>query len=86
MKINHINSHNVNPYKKNLNKLQSTEKSASRADKVEISSAAKEMQVTSKVTAERLDKVQALKQEVEAGTYQVDAKAVAKSVIQYFSK
>ncbi|NEY72264.1 flagellar biosynthesis anti-sigma factor FlgM [Bacillus mesophilus] len=86
MKINNINSLNVNPYKKNLNKVQGAEKSATRADKVEISSAAKEMQVTSKVAAERLDKIQALKQQVEAGSYQVDAESVAKSVIQYFSK
>ncbi|WP_246942753.1 flagellar biosynthesis anti-sigma factor FlgM [Bacillus pinisoli] len=86
MKINNINSLNVNPYKKNLNKVQSSGKAADRTDKVEISSAAKEMQVTSKVATERLDKVQALKQQIEAGTYQVDAEAVAKSVIQYFSK
>jgi negative regulator of flagellin synthesis FlgM len=86
MKINNINSLNVNPYKKNLNKVQGAEKAAARADKVEISSAAKEMQVTSKVAAERLDKVQALKQQVEAGSYQVDAESVANSVIQYFSK
>jgi negative regulator of flagellin synthesis FlgM len=86
MKINNINSLNVNPYKKNMNKVQDSEKAAARTDKVEISSAAKEMQVTSKVSVERSDKVQALKQQVEAGTYQVDAGAVAKSVIQYFSK
>lgn len=86
MKINNINSLNVNPYKKNVSKAQEAAKSTAKSDKVEISSAAKEMQVTSKVAAERLDKVQALKQQVEAGTYQVDAESVAKSVIQYFSK
>ncbi|WP_456277625.1 flagellar biosynthesis anti-sigma factor FlgM [Bacillus sp. AK128] len=86
MKINNINNLNVNPYKKNVAKLQNSEKLATRADKVEISTAAKEMQVTSKVATERLDKVQALKQQVEAGVYQVDAEAVAKSVLQYYSR
>ncbi|MFZ3590388.1 flagellar biosynthesis anti-sigma factor FlgM [Bacillus sp. DJP31] len=86
MKINNIGSLNVNPYKKHLNKVQGGEKAAARTDKVEISSAAKEMQVTSKVATERLEKVEALKKQIEAGTYQVHADSVAKSVLQYFSK
>ncbi len=86
MKINNIGPLSVNPYKKQLDKVQGNEKAATRTDKVEISTAAKEMQVTSKVTTERIEKVEALKQQVEAGTYKVNADSVAKSVLQYYSK
>ncbi|MFD1736802.1 flagellar biosynthesis anti-sigma factor FlgM [Bacillus salitolerans] len=85
MKINNINSMNVNPYKKNVNKLPNVERSSAKADKVEISSAAQELRQTSKVVTERLDKVEALRQQVQSGNYSVDAEAVAKSVLQYFS-
>jgi negative regulator of flagellin synthesis FlgM len=86
LKINNIGSINVNPYKKNMTKVQNIQSSAAKADKVEISSAAQELRQTSKVSIERTEKVEALRGQIQAGTYKVDAEAVAKNIIQYYSK
>ncbi|MBD8071393.1 flagellar biosynthesis anti-sigma factor FlgM [Bacillus sp. PS06] len=83
MKINQTNLTGINPYKKQINKLASTEKTV-KTDKVEISSAAKQLQETSAVTVARQEKVEALKQQVQNGTYKVDADKVAKSILNYY--
>lgn len=84
MKINNLGPINVNPYKKNMTKVNNLPSSSTKTDKVEISSAALELRQTSKVAMERAERVEAFRQQVEAGTYSVDAESVAKSVIQYF--
>ncbi|KAA0548325.1 flagellar biosynthesis anti-sigma factor FlgM [Bacillus sp. BGMRC 2118] len=84
MKINNLGPINVNPYKKNMSKVDNLPKSQSKTDKVEISSAALELRQNSKVVMDRAERVEALRHQVEAGTYSVDAESVAKSVIQYF--
>ena len=85
MKINHFGPIGVNPYKKQMNKVAQTEK-ATQTDKVEISSAAKQLQETSPITVERQQKVEALKQQVQSGTYKVNAEDVAKSVYDFYFK
>ena len=88
MKINGIGSMGgVNPYKLQANKLESV-KSPYKAnrDKLEISSAAKEMQLGSTIPTDRQAKVEALKQQVENGTYALNPKATAKGIIDFYSK
>jgi negative regulator of flagellin synthesis FlgM len=87
MKINPLGSQGINPYKRQMNKLDQANKTSSKAaDKVEISSAAKEMQQESQISNERDAKVNELKIQVENGTYKVDPKAVAKSIVNFYKK
>ncbi|MFT4414412.1 flagellar biosynthesis anti-sigma factor FlgM [Fredinandcohnia humi] len=85
MKINHFGPLGINPYKNQMNKVAATERST-KADKVEISSAAKELLEASPITVARQEKVEALKKQVQSGTYKVDSEAVAKSVYDFYFK
>lgn len=85
MKINQTGPLGVNPYKKQMNKVAVTEKQA-KADKVEISSAAKQLQEASPIMIARQEKVESLKQQVQNGTYQVDTEAIANSVYDFYFK
>lgn len=87
MKINGVGSMGVNPYNlqaKNIENLKSAYKV--KADKLEISSEAKEMQQGSVIPAERQAKVEQLKLEVENGTYALDSKSTAQGIINYYLK
>ncbi|MFS0864958.1 flagellar biosynthesis anti-sigma factor FlgM [Fredinandcohnia sp. 179-A 10B2 NHS] len=85
MKINQFGSVGMNPYKKQMSKIAETEKTT-KTDKVEISSAAKQLQETSPIVVARQQKVEALKQQVQSGTYKVDSESVAKSVYDFYFK
>ncbi|MEK3992170.1 flagellar biosynthesis anti-sigma factor FlgM [Robertmurraya sp. FSL R5-0851] len=85
MKINNIGTTGINPYKKAINKLDKVNNTTTtKADKVEISSAAKEMQQISQVDSTRQKKVEELKQSVQNGTYKPNSTATASSIINYF--
>jgi negative regulator of flagellin synthesis FlgM len=87
MKINPLGSQGINPYMRQMNKQDQANTMARKAaDKVEISSAAKEMQQESQITNERNEKVNELKIQVENGTYKFDPKAVAKSIVNFYKK
>lgn len=83
MKINPIGTQGVNPYKRQMNKLDQVKSVNQQKDKVEISTTAKEMQ---QVADQRQAKVEELKGQVENGTYTVDPKEVAKSMVRFYSK
>ncbi|MCD7034451.1 flagellar biosynthesis anti-sigma factor FlgM [Metabacillus sp. GX 13764] len=85
MKINNHNVSGINPYQKSLDKMAKPEAAAQKKDKVEISSAAKDLQANSIVQA-RQEKVEALKKQVENGTYKVDPNTVANSIVDFFRK
>ncbi len=65
---------------------QINEKGKSNSDKIQLSSFAKELQVAfselQNITEVRMEKVQQLKKEIEAGTYNPDLKAVAFKLIR----
>jgi negative regulator of flagellin synthesis FlgM len=87
MKINNIGPSGINPYKRQMNKLdEAASTQAKKADKVEISSTAKEMQQLSQVSVQRQQKVEELKIQVENGTYKLDPKETAKSIINFYQK
>ena len=87
MKINPYSSQGINPYKRQMNKLDQTGQGFSKQkDKVEISSTAKEMQQVSQLVNHRQEKVEDLKLQVENGTYKIDSKETAKGIIQFYSK
>ncbi|MCM3124135.1 MULTISPECIES: flagellar biosynthesis anti-sigma factor FlgM [unclassified Mesobacillus] len=86
MKINNnFGPSGINPYKRQMNKLDAAATAQNKkADKVEISTTAKEMQQLSQVSVERKQKVEELKIQVENGTYKVDSKETAKSIINFY--
>ncbi|PLT31065.1 flagellar biosynthesis anti-sigma factor FlgM [Peribacillus deserti] len=84
MKINHVGSAGMNPYKRQLNKMDEVKQSSFKSDKVEISQSAKELQHTSQIPAQREAKVEALKEQIKNGTYKIDAGETAKSIIKYY--
>ncbi|MCM3443764.1 flagellar biosynthesis anti-sigma factor FlgM [Metabacillus halosaccharovorans] len=87
MKINNVGSMGVNPYKKNIEKSSAaTSKPHSKADKVEISSKAIDLQQSNEVLKARQEKVQALKTQVDSGTYTIDPKAIAKGLLNFYKK
>lgn len=87
MKITSFGVNSVNPYSKQQKSLKAAEsKSAVSTDKIEISSAAKEMSASSTYNSERAQKIQKLKEDIQAGTYQVDARKVAEDMLNYYRK
>ncbi|MDQ0857248.1 flagellar biosynthesis anti-sigma factor FlgM [Bacillus sp. V2I10] len=86
MKINHLNSAGINPYKRTAEKQQEAAQQAKKQDKVEISTKAKELQQQNAIDQARQEKVAAIKKQVETGTYTIDPKAIANSVIKHYQK
>ncbi|OLN24238.1 flagellar biosynthesis anti-sigma factor FlgM [Domibacillus antri] len=88
MKINHTPGLNgVNPYQKQLKKADAAKNaSAAAGDKLEISNAAKEMQDSTRLLAERREKIALLKEQVAEGTYKPDAKATAKAMLNFYGQ
>ena len=85
MKITNVGVNQVNPYKRNqqqAEKVQTTIKTA--ADQLEISSTAKSMQVKSPVEVKQAERVDAIKADIDAGTYKVDAKQLASNILNYY--
>ncbi|WP_144509574.1 flagellar biosynthesis anti-sigma factor FlgM [Bacillus sp. FJAT-22090] len=85
MKINNIGLNQVNPYKRNQQQAEKVQNSTKpTTDQLEISSAAKSMQTKSPVEVEQAERVAAIKADIEAGTYKVDAKKLASNILNYY--
>jgi negative regulator of flagellin synthesis FlgM len=84
MKIFNYGVQGVNPYT-NVKKQAPVQNAGQTfADKLEISSAAQEMKVTSEYSSQRAEKVQQLKADIQSGNYKVDAKQVAADMLKYY--
>lgn len=87
MKINKINIPAINPYKTNQIKAEQVKQQATiKTDKLEISSAAKQLSETSPITTERNERVQQLKAQIESGNYKVEPETLASNLIKYYKK
>ncbi|MEK4027930.1 MULTISPECIES: flagellar biosynthesis anti-sigma factor FlgM [Bacillaceae] len=87
MKINQSGVSGINPYQKQLNKVQGTKQAAKAPkDKLEISAAAKGMQEVSKMTKERMEKIASLKQQVAKGEYQPQPEKIAEGIVKFYKK
>ena len=84
MKINNIGLRAIQTYNQAqpIKKAQKTNETF--ADKIEISSQAKEMQVSSTYETERAAKVSQLKEDIDAGNYKVNARKVAQDMLNYY--
>jgi negative regulator of flagellin synthesis FlgM len=85
VKINNYGPMGVNPYQKNMQALNQAPKPKAKADKVEISATAKELH-QARWGAERQEKIKALKQQIENGTYQIDVQKTAKGIVDFYFK
>lgn len=86
MKINNFGTHRVNPYNRQINKMDEMKKAEKPVDKVEISSTAKAMQQVTEVEQQRAKKVEDLKIQVQNGTYKPNPQEIAKSIADFYSK
>ncbi|MDF2534994.1 MAG: anti-sigma-28 factor FlgM [Bacillales bacterium] len=84
MKIERNNLGPVNPYKQHTNIRRSNSSSFSGEDKIEISSAALEMQESSKFLTERNERIEQIKKEINSGNFKVNEFEVAKSLYNYY--
>ena len=84
MKINNFGIQPLNAYNNVKRQKQVQNASSSFADKIEISSAAKEMTVKSQFEAERAEKVSKLKADIQSGEYKVNARQVAEDMLKYY--
>ncbi|MGG0720062.1 flagellar biosynthesis anti-sigma factor FlgM [Robertmurraya massiliosenegalensis] len=83
MKINPLRSINVNPYNKQAEKIEPTQKAKGK-DKVEISTEAMKLQKLGNIELERQEKVDAIKKEVQSGNYEVNAKVIAEKMYSFW--
>ncbi|WP_017470761.1 flagellar biosynthesis anti-sigma factor FlgM [Amphibacillus jilinensis] len=87
MKINGTNQPNVNPYQKQLHRQTPIRSEhQKKADQLQISDQAKKMQEFNGVHPAREQHVNAIKQEVDAGQYKVEAEQVAKKMLTFWRK
>ncbi|AIQ20899.1 MULTISPECIES: flagellar biosynthesis anti-sigma factor FlgM [Paenibacillus] len=91
MKINETGRINaINPYQRSAeSQRQEQMKKSTRKDEVSISDEAIKLlqaQNSGKVDAERALKIDSLKQQVSAGTYEVDAAKLAEKLAPYFKQ
>ncbi|MBE1555007.1 flagellar biosynthesis anti-sigma factor FlgM [Sporosarcina limicola] len=85
MKIQNINLPAVNPYKANQLKAEQNEhKTKMKTDKLEISTAAKQLSELSTFPAERNERVQQIKAQVQSGMYEVDVQQLASNLANHF--
>ena len=84
MNINGINSNNViNLYSKNRNRVSQTKELKSVSDRIEISKLGKSLTnyTLEGVNVDNSKKIQELKNQINNGTYNVDAKLTARSIL-----
>ncbi|BAU26554.1 FlgM family anti-sigma-28 factor [Aneurinibacillus soli] len=72
----------VNPYRQQEQRQEET-RAYGKRDQLEISSEALEMQRDQETEAERAARIGELKEQVQGGTYQVDAKRIAEKLLRY---
>ncbi|MFQ3545369.1 flagellar biosynthesis anti-sigma factor FlgM [Halobacillus rhizosphaerae] len=85
MKINGPNHSNFNPYQKQMNKQMEPKKSSGQQDRLEISKQALNMQGNEKTHPSRQKKIDQIKHDIDTGNYQVNAKATAKKMLDFWS-
>lgn len=88
MKINDINRINsINKVYNNYSELQKFNKKTAGKDEVHISEEAKQLLESSRAEqTDRSEQIQKLKQEVQAGTYFIDAGKIAEKLLPFFKE
>lgn len=84
MRIDHRFSMGVHPYRQYAGIPEGKTGQPGRRDRVEISEEAKELQQRSTWAAEREEKVRRLKEQIDNGTYEIDARAIAEKLYKFY--
>jgi len=84
MKINSTNGANLNPYVNHLNKQSIKNSGMQKKDQLEISAQAKELQKGNPFVEARQQKVSELKEQIQKGEYDVDAKKTSEKMIDFW--
>jgi negative regulator of flagellin synthesis FlgM len=71
----------MNPYKRPQNIQEDIKTKKSSQDQLEISTAAQDMQRVKEAEMERKKRIAELKEQVQNGTYKVDATLIAKKML-----
>lgn len=86
MKIHHIRSVQMNVYQANERMQHEQKRAETKKDQVEISQEAKALLKEEEIPKERMDKIQAIKEQIENGTYQINTKEVARKLYEYYNE
>jgi len=73
-------------YQNQINKIEKDTPKQKNADKLEISSQAKDLQLAAQLKSEREERIQQIQKQIEEGSYKVQPSLVAEKMLQYFSK
>ncbi|GGI16531.1 flagellar biosynthesis anti-sigma factor FlgM [Gottfriedia solisilvae] len=73
-------------YQNQINKIENDKPKQKSADKLEISSQAKDLQLAAQLKSEREERIQQIQKQIEEGSYKVQPSLVAEKMLQYFSK
>lgn len=84
LKINNIGHVKINPYNKQIEKMDKSQQ-VSRRDKIEISSEALELQKGNQLEAARQERVEQLQQKVQSGEYEVNPKETARKLYDFWN-
>ena len=85
MKIHHFRPIEQYQYQQNR-KNDKQDVKANQTDKVQISAEAKQLQKTQSYAVEREAKVAQLKEQIQSGTYEINPKAIAEGISDFYSK
>lgn len=85
MRIHGPNQTNFNPYREHANKSEKLQKDHNQEDHLEISSEAKELQGKTKPETQRAKHVQAIKNAVQSGKYEINHEKTAKQMVKFWS-
>lgn len=86
MKINSTGIDRIQLYQNQIKQIDKDKPKQQNADKLEISSQAKDLQLASQLKSEREERVQQIQKQIEEGSYKVQPSLVAEKMLQYFSK
>jgi negative regulator of flagellin synthesis FlgM len=87
MRINHYNSIQSNPYKKQAPDMrQEKVQPLYKKDEIQISDEAKKLLSSSKFEMERAEKINEIKRQVDSGSYKVDGAKVSKFILDFWGK
>lgn len=85
MKIQGPNTTNINAYKRQLHQQLEQKKANEAKDKIDISSAAKKLQETNKISKNRAEHVNQIKEAVQSGQYEVNIERTSDKMIDFWS-
>lgn len=85
MKINNFGRVGMNPYAKQIEKMDKAATIAKK-DKIEISTEALELQKGNSIEAKREERVQQLKEQVQNGEYKVNSRNVAEKLYSFWNE